>query len=66
MHDNEFKRNGCGYIDPTAGKALENITEQEKRVSKVVKTMKAVAHLAGFEIEERIVLRDKASGTIWK
>lgn len=65
MHD-ELKRNGSGYIDPTAAQALKNIAEQESKVSKVIKTIQAVAHLAGFEIEERIVLRDKESGTIWR
>ena len=65
MYD-ELKRNGSGYIDPTAEKAIKNITEERKKVSRVIKTIQAVAHLAGYEIEDRIVLRDKESGTIWK
>ena len=62
----ELKRNGSGYYDPTAWKAMKNITTDKKRVSKVIETLQSVAHLAGFEIEGRIVLRDKKSGEIWR
>lgn len=66
MINKDLKRNGSGCADPTAEQAIKNITEKEMRVSKVVKTIKAVAHLAGFEVEERIVLRDKATGELWR
>ena len=62
----ELKRNGSGCKDPTAEKALKNVIEEEKHVSKVIKTLQAVAHLAGFEIEGRIILIDKESGKIWR
>lgn len=62
----ELKRNGSGYKDPTAEKAIKKVIETEKTVSKVIKTLQAVAHLAGFEIEGRIVLRDKETGEIWR
>ena len=62
----ELKRNGSGYKDPTAEKAIKTVIETEKTVSKVIKTLQAVAHLAGFEIEGRIVLRDKETGEIWR
>lgn len=63
---NELKRNGSGYYDPTAWRAIKNVTEEEKRVSVVIKTLQSVAHLAGFHIEGRIVLRDKETGEIWR
>lgn len=63
---NELKRNGSGYSDPTAYKALKNISEEEKRISKLVKTLQAVAHLAGYEIEGRIVLIDRKTGKEWR
>ena len=62
----ELKRNGSGYYDPTAYKAMKNLTEEEKRVNKVIKTIQAVAHLAGFDIEGRIVLIDNKSGKEWR
>ena len=63
---NDLKRNGSGYYDPTAYKAMTNIAKEEKRVIKVIKTLQIVAHLAGFEIEGRIVLRDKETGEVWR
>ena len=62
----ELKRNGSGYYDPTAWKATKSIVANEKKVTKLIKTIQAVAHLAGYEIEGRIVLRDKKSGEIWR
>lgn len=62
----DIKRNGSGYYDPTAYKAIKRLTEDEKKVSRVIKTLQAVAHLAGFEIEGRIVLVDKETGEIWR
>ena len=59
-------KNGSGYIDPTAYSAIKQVTEEEKKVSKVIKTLQAVARLTGYEIENRIVLRDKVSGRIWR
>ena len=62
----DLKRNGSGYVDPTAYKAIKKISESEKRASKVIKTLQAVAHLAGYQIEGRIVLIDKETGREWR
>ena len=62
----ELKRNGSGYKDPTAEKAIKSVIADEKKVTKLIKTIQAVAHLAGYEIEGRIVLRDKKSGEVWR
>lgn len=62
----ELKRNGSGYKDPTAYKALKHIDKNETRVKRVIKTLQEVAHLAGFEIEGRITLIDKRTGDIWR
>ena len=63
----DLKRNGSGYIDPTMYKAVTKV-EKERRdlASKVIKTLKNVAHLAGFEIVGRLTLRDTRSGEIFK
>lgn len=64
-------RNEEGYNDPTADHVLakEGAVEREK----VLRRIKAGIHIArttfdelGFEIEERIVLRDKRTGKIWR
>lgn len=62
----ELKRNGFGYLDPTAEKALKNVAAEEKHVSNIIKAMKAIAADAGFEVSERIVLRDQKTGAIWR
>lgn len=61
-----FEKNAEGYPDPTASEALTKIIAEEERVSKVVKVVKNVCHLAGFEVEGRIVLRNIKTGKLWK
>lgn len=58
--------NGSGYKDLTAYKAIKNVTEEEHKVKLIIKTIQSVAHLAGFEIEGRVVLRDKTTGREWR
>lgn len=64
----DLSRNGSGYADPTAYKAIRNVTKEsrERLAGKVVKTLQNVAHLAGFEIVGRITLRDVQSGKDYK
>ena len=62
----ELKRNGSGYKDPTAEKAIKSVMTRNKKTITLIKTLRAVAQLAGYEIEGRIVLRDKKSGEIWR
>ena len=62
--------NSEGYRDPTAGKAYDNICLEERRkeaetleiLSNLVKTIKRVAELAGFEVVGRIALKHKVTG----
>ena len=61
MHDNEFY-NGEGYPDPTAYSAVRAEDELEKRVTILVKSVKSLIRLSGFEIVGRIQLRDVKSG----
>lgn len=61
MRDNEFY-NGEGYPDPTAYSAVRAEDELEKRVTILVKSVKSLIRLSGFEIVGRIQLRDAKSG----
>lgn len=71
---NRMDRNSEGYKDPTAGTAYENIRKEERKkeaertaaISALIPIMKQVAALAGFDITERIVLRDRETGKIYK
>lgn len=58
----DMKRNGENYYDPTPYQAYKNLSADRERVTKLIKTIQSVAHLAGFEIVGRITLRDKTTG----
>ena len=58
-------QNKEGYADPTAYQAIKNI-EREKRVKELVMVLRWISNIAGFEIMDRIQLRDKKSGKIYK
>lgn len=64
------KRNHEGYMDPTAYEALRNIDRpsdaEDERFHKLLYTLRNVCDLAGFKIEGRIVLVDKANGRVWR
>ena len=65
VKDKELRKNGSGYNDPTAYKAIKNIEESD-RFHKLLNTLFGICDLAGFDIEERIVLRDRETGRIWR
>lgn len=46
-----------GYDDPTAYQAMQNIAEEEERVNALIKTIKTILRLAGFELVNRIEIR---------
>ena len=57
-----LSRNGSGYYDPTAYQAMKNVIKNEP----TFETIFYITELAGFQIEERIVLKDKKTGKIWR
>jgi hypothetical protein len=59
------KLNGSGCKDLTAYEAIQNI-EDETRVNKLLATIFNICELAGFRVENRIVLKDKRSGKVWR
>lgn len=58
--------NSEGYPDHTAYYGTNNIireeTETERRASELIKIMKFIIRLAGFELIERIAIKDSKSG----
>lgn len=67
-----ISRNGSGYYDPTAYKAIKNVMEEEAtfeesdRFHQLLETIFYITELAGFHIEGRIVIKDKTTGRVWK
>ena len=58
--------NNSGARDPTAYAATKAITDEEERVSNLVRAIKTLIHLSGFDLLNRIELRDKKSGRIYR
>lgn len=64
------RKNAEGYDDPTAYRALRNIMKQEsdpeKRLNALVATLKYIINLAGFDLLNRLELRDRKSKRVFK
>ena len=52
--------------NPTADGAIKHITQEEARFHKLLDTIFNICELSGFHIENRLVVRDKRTGTVWK
>lgn len=63
-----FNQSGCA--DPTAHDALEPIikddAELEKKVHELTCILRIIAGLAGFEVLNRIQIKDRKSGRIFR
>ena len=65
--------NGSGCPDPTAYEALKRVHVEERLSHRidadahtVVTTIKSILNLAGFELVERIQIRHKKTGKIFR
>ena len=63
-------RNSEGYADPTAHAALEPMAQEEAalegKVNFLIKVLKFIANEAGFDVVNRIELRDRNTGRCFK
>lgn len=63
--------NAEGYTDPTVYTALRHIQQEENaeldaKVNTLIKVLKYIVSLSGFELINRIKLRDKKSGRCFR
>ena len=58
-------KNAEGYSDPTAYQVLKR-EQEEERFKRLMATIFYICENAGFHIEERIVIKDKRTGRIWR
>lgn len=65
MNMRDERKNAEYYDDLTAYEALRNI-ESEERAKKLVAVLKYIIKLSGFELVERIHLRDKKTNREYK
>ena len=66
MMKHDIRKNQSGYADPTAFEAITKVDKEMEKLKKVIHTIRTICDLAGFEIEERIILKDKKTGKIWR
>lgn len=63
-------RNPEGYADPTAYEALSPIQarqqEADRRCQNLIKALKAIIDVAGFDLLARIEVRDRETGRIYR
>ena len=63
-------KNCEGYADPTASVAIGHVSREEsdadKRAYDLVKVLKFIIRSCGFELTERIQLKDTKSGREYK
>ena len=70
MPDYGLRKNAEGYRDPTAFEGMTNILREEneaqRRVSVLVGAIKSLIDLAGFDLMNRIEIRDRKTGKEYK
>ena len=59
-------KNNEHYNDKTPHDAMKNINDEGRRFFKFLHTIFYLADLAGFEVQGRIVLKDKKTGKVWR
>jgi hypothetical protein len=63
-------RNAEGYPDPTAHAAMTTVLRQQdeadQRLAQLIKTLKNVIDLADFDLLERIEVRDRETGRVYR
>lgn len=69
MADNP-KRNSEGYYDPTAYAGLRPVIQEEnaleRDVNMLIKVLKYIIGKSGFELVNRIEIKDKKTGRVFK
>lgn len=56
------KYNDSHCKDLTAYEAIENISTEEKRVAELIRVLKYIVNVSGFEVIGRIGLRNRKTG----
>ena len=66
MNEHGIRKNGEGYNDPTAYHGLQAViraeNEQQKRLSALIFVLKYIIDLAGYDLLNRIEVKDRKTG----
>lgn len=67
---NDPRRNSEGYYDPTAYEALRGVMAEEnaaeRKVNFLIKVLKYIISESGFELVNRIELKDTKTGRVYR
>ena len=66
MAEYDLHKNAEGYSDPTAYKAVTKVmreeNDQQRRINALIGSLKSLIDLAGFDLLNRIEVRDRKTG----
>ena len=63
---NDDKRNASGCMDLTAYEAITRLEAEEKLFKELIRTIRYICRLAGFEVVGKVTLKHHRSGRIYK
>lgn len=63
---NNLKHNASGYTDPTAFKAICESDKYPHEVSALIKKIKYIIRMSGYELEGRITIKSKKNGKVYR
>ncbi len=70
MANTDPRRNSEGYYDPTAYLGMKPIVDEEnalqREVNTLIKVLKYIINKSGFELVNRIEIRDKQTGKTFR
>ena len=55
-------RNGSGYVDPVMSEAFDHIQQEDAKASALIRRIKREIQVSGYELLERIAIRDVRTG----
>ena len=66
MEFKDLKYNGSGCYDPTAYEAICKLESEQKLISNLIRHIQKDCHDRGYEIQGRVVLKNKKTGRTWR
>lgn len=60
------RKNHEGYTDTVPYEVDRIMAKEYERMRKLINVIRYICDLSGFEIQGRIVLKDKNSGRVWR
>jgi len=58
--------NDSGLPDPTAKQAMDKVLEEQNRYKSFIRIIKLIGEMCDFEILNRIEIKDRRTGVIFK